>query len=309
MAKVNIQELLDNGVHFGHLTRKWNPNMAPYIYTERNGVHIIDLYKTAAKIEETSEALNKIANSGRKILFVATKKQAKDIVAEKAKAINMPYITERWPGGMLTNFVTIRKAVKKMALIDRMKIDGSFDALSKREKLQINRQREKLEKNLGSISDMTRLPGALFIVDIKKEHIAVAEAQKLNIPIFAMVDTNSDPRQVDYVIPANDDASKSIDKVLSFVTDAVAEGLSDRKADKEKVKETKEVAAPETEEVAPKAEETKEDAPKKKEVKAKAPKAKAVKVKEPKVEAAKVEEAKVEEIKAEDTDTPAEEKK
>ena len=309
MAKVNIQELLDNGVHFGHLTRKWNPNMAPYIYTERNGVHIIDLYKTAAKIEETSEALNKIANSGRKILFVATKKQAKDIVAEKAKAINMPYITERWPGGMLTNFVTIRKAVKKMALIDRMKIDGSFDALSKREKLQINRQREKLEKNLGSISDMTRLPGALFIVDIKKEHIAVAEAQKLNIPIFAMVDTNSDPRQVDYVIPANDDASKSIDKVLSFVTDAVAEGLSDRKADKEKVKETKEVAAPETEEVAPKAEETKEDAPKKKEVKAKAPKAKAVKVKEPKVEEAKVEEAKVEEIKAEDTDTPTEEKK
>ena len=309
MANVNIQELLDNGVHFGHLTRKWNPNMAPYIYTERNGVHIIDLYKTAAKIEETSEALKKIANSGRKILFVATKKQAKDIVAEKAKAISMPYITERWPGGMLTNFVTIRKAVKKMAIIDRMKTDGSFDALSKREKLQINRQREKLEKNLGSISDMTRLPGALFIVDIKKEHIAVAEAQKLNIPIFAMVDTNSDPRQVDYVIPANDDASKSIDKVLSFVTDAVAEGLSDRKADKEKVKETKEVAAPETEEVAPKAEETKEDAPKKKEVKAKAPKAKAVKVKEPKVEEAKVEEAKVEEIKAEDTDTPAEEKK
>ena len=314
MAKVNIQELLDNGVHFGHLTRKWNPNMAPYIYTERNGVHIIDLYKTAAKIEETSEALNKIANSGRKILFVATKKQAKDIVAEKAKAINMPYITERWPGGMLTNFVTIRKAVKKMALIDRMKTDGSFDALSKREKLQINRQREKLEKNLGSISDMTRLPGALFIVDIKKEHIAVAEAQKLNIPIFAMVDTNSDPRQVDYVIPANDDASKSIDKVLSFVTDAVAEGLSDRKADKEKVKETKEVAAPETEEVAPKAEETKEVAPKKKEAKAKAPKAKAVKaketkVKETKVKETKVEETKVEEIKAEDTETPAEEKK
>ena len=314
MAKVNIQELLDNGVHFGHLTRKWNPNMAPYIYTERNGVHIIDLYKTAAKIEETSEALNKIANSGRKILFVATKKQAKDIVAEKAKAINMPYITERWPGGMLTNFVTIRKAVKKMALIDRMKTDGSFDALSKREKLQINRQREKLEKNLGSISDMTRLPGALFIVDIKKEHIAVAEAQKLNIPIFAMADTNSDPRQVDYVIPANDDASKSIDKVLSFVTDAVAEGLSDRKADKEKVKETKEVAAPETEEVAPKAEETKEVAPKKKEAKAKAPKAKAVKaketkVKETKVEETKVEETKVEEIKAEDTETPAEEKK
>jgi len=239
MANINIQELLDSGVHFGHLTRKWNPNMAPYIYTERNGVHIIDLYKTAAKIEETSEALKKIANSGRKILFVATKKQAKDIVSEKAKAVSMPYITERWPGGMLTNFITIRKAVKKMAHIDRMKQDGSFDALSKREKLQINRQREKLEKNLGSISDMTRLPGALFIVDIKKEHIAVAEAQKLNIPIFAMVDTNSDPREVDFVIPANDDASKSVDKVLSFLTDAIAEGLSERKADKDKVKEAK----------------------------------------------------------------------
>ncbi len=236
MANVNIQELLENGVHFGHLTRKWDPNMAPYIYTEKNGVHIIDLYKTAAKIEEASKALEKIANSGRKILFVATKKQAKDIVAEKAGSVNMPYITERWPGGMLTNFVTIRKAVKKMASIDRMKQDGSFDALSKREKLQINRQREKLEKNLGSIADMTRLPGAIFVVDIKKEHIAIAEAQKLNIPIFAMVDTNSDPRPVDFVIPSNDDASKSIDKVLSYVADAIAQGLSDRKADKEKAK-------------------------------------------------------------------------
>jgi small subunit ribosomal protein S2 len=242
MANVNIQELLDNGVHFGHLTRKWNPNMAPYIYTERNGVHIIDLYKTAAKIDEASKALQKIANSGRKILFVATKKQAKDIVAEKASSVNMPYITERWPGGMLTNFVTIRKAVKKMTSIDRMKQDGSFDALSKREKLQINRQREKLEKNLGSIADMTRLPGAIFIVDIKKEHIAIAEAQKLNIPIFAMVDTNSDPRPVDFVIPSNDDASKSIDKVLSYVTEAIAEGLADRKADKEKAKTEAETA-------------------------------------------------------------------
>lgn len=232
----NIQELLDSGVHFGHLTRKWNPNMAPYIYTERNGVHIIDLYKTSAKIDEASAALNKIAASGRKILFVATKKQAKDIVAEKAKGVNMPYITERWPGGMLTNFVTIRKAVKKMSSIDRMKQDGSFDALSKREKLQINRQREKLEKNLGSISDMTRLPGAIFVIDVKKEHIAVAEALNLNIPIFAMVDTNSDPRPIDFVIPANDDASKSIDKVLSYITDAIAEGLSERKSDKEKVK-------------------------------------------------------------------------
>ena len=307
MANVNIQELLNNGVHFGHLTRKWNPNMAPYIYTERNGVHIIDLYKTAAKIEETSEALKKIANSGRKILFVATKKQAKDIVAEKAKAISMPYITERWPGGMLTNFVTIRKAVKKMAIIDRMKTDGSFDALSKREKLQINRQREKLEKNLGSISDMTRLPGALFVVDIKKEHIAVAEAQKLNIPIFAMVDTNSDPRQVDYVIPANDDASKSINVVLSFVTDAIADGLSERKADKEKVKEAPKkeeakveapkakVEAPKAEVEAPEVEEAKVEAPEKKE----APKAKAPKAKAPK-KAKK---------KAEVAETPAEEKK
>ncbi|CAM1359919.1 30S ribosomal protein S2 [Tenacibaculum soleae] len=232
----NIQELLESGVHFGHLTRKWNPNMAPYIYTERNGVHIIDLYKTSAKIDEAALALQKIANSGRKILFVATKKQAKDIVAERAENVNMPYITERWPGGMLTNFVTIRKAVKKMAHIDRMKQDGSFDALSKREKLQINRQRAKLEKNLGSISDMTRLPAALFVIDVKKEHIAIAEAQKLNIPIFAMVDTNSDPRPVDYVIPANDDASKSIDKVLSYITDAINEGLTERKADKEKAK-------------------------------------------------------------------------
>ncbi|ANW96415.1 30S ribosomal protein S2 [Wenyingzhuangia fucanilytica] len=229
----NIQELLEAGVHFGHLTRKWNPSMAPYIYTERNGVHIIDLYKTSAKIDDASAALEKIAASGRKILFVATKKQAKDIVAEKAAAVNMPYITERWPGGMLTNFVTIRKAVKKMSLIDRMKTDGSFDALSKREKLQIERQRAKLEKNLGSISDMTRLPGALFVIDVKKEHIAVAEAKKLNIPVFAMVDTNSDPSDIDFVIPSNDDASKSIDKILTLTTEAIAQGLSERKAGKD----------------------------------------------------------------------------
>jgi len=234
MAKIEIKELLDAGVHFGHLTRKWNPNMAPYIYGERNGIHIIDLYKTAAKIDEAAEALQKIANSGRKILFVATKKQAKEIIAEKSASINMPYITERWPGGMLTNFVTIRKAVKKMSVIDRMKTDGSFDALSKREKLQINRQREKLEKNLGSVADMTRLPGAIFVIDVKKEHIAVAEAKNLNIPIFAMVDTNSDPRGLDYVIPSNDDASKSINKVLGFIVDAIAEGLSDRKTTKDK---------------------------------------------------------------------------
>ena len=207
--------------------------MAPFIYMERNGIHIINLYKTAAKLEEASKALSKIAASGRKILFVATKKQAKDIVAEKAAKANMPYITERWPGGMLTNFVTIRKAVKKMAAIDRMKKDGTFNTLSKKERLQVDRLRAKLEKNLGSISDMTRLPGALFVVDIKREHIAIKEAQKLNIPIFAMVDTNSDPRQVDYVIPANDDASKSINKIMETVSNAVIEGLATRKAEKE----------------------------------------------------------------------------
>jgi small subunit ribosomal protein S2 len=231
--KVEVKELLEAGVHFGHMTRKWDPNMAPYIYMERNGIHIINLYKTAAKIEEASEAMQKIAASGRKILFVATKKQAKDIVAEKAKAANMPYITERWPGGMLTNFVTIRKAVKKMASIDKMKKDGTFMTLSKKERLQVDRLRAKLEKNLGSIADMSRLPAALFVVDIKAEHIAIKEAQKLNIPVFAMVDTNSDPREVDYVIPANDDASKSIEKILSLVTAAVIDGLSNRNADGE----------------------------------------------------------------------------
>ncbi|WP_372474336.1 30S ribosomal protein S2 [Capnocytophaga sp. ARDL2] len=233
--KVEVKELLEAGVHFGHMTRKWNPNMAPYIYMERNGIHIINLYKTAAKIEEANEALKKIAASGRRVLFVATKKQAKDIVAEKAKAANMPYITERWPGGMLTNFVTIRKAVKKMASIDRMKKDGTFNTLSKKERLQVDRLRAKLEKNLGSIADMTRLPAALFVVDIKAEHIAVKEAKKLNIPVFAMVDTNSDPRLVDYVIPANDDASKSIEKVLSLVSNAIIEGNSERKSEKEEV--------------------------------------------------------------------------
>jgi len=236
--KYPIQELIEAGVHFGHLTRKWDPNMAPYIYTERTGIHIIDLYKTAAKLEEATNALHNIASSGRRIMFVATKKQAKDIVAEAAGSVNMPYITERWPGGMLTNFVTIRKAVKKMGQIDRMKQDGSFEALSKREKLQINRQREKLEKNLGSIVDMTRLPGAIFVVDIKREKIAIAEARKLNIPIFAMVDTNSDPRLVDFVIPSNDDASKSISKILSYVTKAIADGLAERKSTKDKTQQT-----------------------------------------------------------------------
>jgi small subunit ribosomal protein S2 len=229
--KIDVKELLEAGVHFGHMTRKWDPNMAPYIYMERNGIHIINLYKTAAKIEEAGEAMKKIAASGRKILFVATKKQAKDIVSEKALACNMPYITERWPGGMLTNFVTIRKAVKKMATIDKMKKDGTFMTLSKKERLQVDRLRAKLEKNLGSIAEMSRLPAALFVVDIKAEHIAIKEAQKLNIPVFAMVDTNSDPREVDYVIPSNDDASKSIDKILSLVTDAVKDGLANRTSD------------------------------------------------------------------------------
>ena len=244
MSKVEVKSLLDAGVHFGHLTRKWNPNMAPYIYMERNGIHVINLYKTAAKLEEAQEALKKIAASGRKILFVATKKQAKDIVADKVSQVNMPYITERWPGGMLTNFVTIRKAVKKMAAIDRMKKDGTFNTLSKKERLQVDRLRAKLEKNLGSISDMTRLPGAIFIVDTMREHIAVKEAQKLNIPIFAMVDTNSDPRPIDFVIPANDDAGKSIEIIMGEVTKAVGEGLAERKSDKQDSNEGAVEAAP-----------------------------------------------------------------
>ncbi|MFS4455918.1 30S ribosomal protein S2 [Maribacter sp. 2304DJ31-5] len=264
MAKVEVKQLLEAGVHFGHLTRKWNPNMAPYIYMERNGIHVINLYKTVAKMDEANEALRKIAASGRKILFVATKKQAKDIVAEKAANVNMPYITERWPGGMLTNFVTIRKAVKKMASIDRMKKDGTFLTLSKKERLQVDRLRAKLEKNLGSIADMTRLPGAIFIVDTMREHIAVKEAQKLNIPIFAMVDTNSDPRDVDFLIPSNDDASKSIDIIMAQVTDAVAEGLAERKAEKQGDKEAKPAAevkkeAPKTEKTTPKEEVKAED--------------------------------------------------
>ena len=235
---IEVKDLLEAGVHFGHLTRKWNPNMAPYIYMERNGIHVINLYKTAAKIEEANEALKKIAASGRKVLFVATKKQAKDIVAEKATSVGMPYITERLPGGMLTNFVTIRKAVKKMSSIDKMKKDGTYDTLSKKEKLHITRLREKLEKNLGSIADMTRLPAALFVVDTLREHIAVKEAQKLNIPIFAMVDTNSDPREVDYVIPANDDASRSIERILTYVVEAIKEGLEDKKVEKAEEKNT-----------------------------------------------------------------------
>jgi len=232
MSRTNFDELLEAGCHFGHLKRKWNPAMAPYIFMERNDIHIIDLHKTVVKIDEAAAALKQIAKSGRKILFVATKKQAKDVVSEKALAVGMPYITERWAGGMLTNFPTIRKAVKKMTTIDKMATDGTFENISKREKLQITRQREKLEKNLGSIADLTRLPSALFIVDVMKEHIAVLEAQRLGIPIFAIVDTNSNPNGLDFVIPANDDATKSVDVILSAMVAAIQEGLEERKVEK-----------------------------------------------------------------------------
>jgi len=232
MSRTNFEELLEAGCHFGHLKRKWNPAMAPYIFMERNDIHIIDLHKTVVKIDEAAAALKQIAKSGRKILFVATKKQAKDVVSEKAGAVGMPYITERWAGGMLTNFPTIRKAVKKMSTIDKMATDGTFENISKREKLQITRQREKLEKNLGSIADLTRLPSALFIVDVMKEHIAVLEAQRLGIPVFAIVDTNSNPNNIDFVIPANDDATKSVDIILTAMVAAIQEGLEERKVEK-----------------------------------------------------------------------------
>jgi small subunit ribosomal protein S2 len=234
MPRTNFNELLDAGVHFGHLKRKWNPAMAPYIFMERNGIHIIDLEKTIIKLDEAASAIKHIAKSGKKVLFVATKKQAKEIVAEKVKNVNMPYVTERWPGGMLTNFPTIRKAVKKMGSIDKMATDGTFTNLSKRERLQVTRQRAKLEKNLGSIVDLTRLPSALFVVDVCKEHIAVREAKRLGIPVFAMVDTNSDPTNIDFPIPANDDASKSISLIIEILCKAIEEGLNERKNEKDK---------------------------------------------------------------------------
>jgi small subunit ribosomal protein S2 len=234
MSRTNFQELLDAGAHFGHLARKWNPKMAPYIFIERNGIHIIDLHKTVVMIDDAAEVLKEMARSGRKVLFVATKKQAKDVVAEKATAVNMPFVTERWPGGMLTNFPTIRKAVKKMNTIDKMKEDGTFDKLAKRERLQVERQRAKLEKNLGSIRDMSRLPSALFVVDVQKEANAVKEAARLNIPVIAMVDTCCDPTPIDFVIPANDDATKSIELVMDVMCKAIEEGLSERKLEKEK---------------------------------------------------------------------------
>jgi len=250
MARTNFDQLLQAGCHFGHLKRKWNPAMAPYIYTERNGIHIIDLHKTAAKIDEAADALKQIAKSGKKILFVATKKQTKEVIAEKATSINMPYVIERWPGGMLTNFPTIRKAVKKMANIDKLMNDGTFGNLSKRELLQITRQRAKLEKNLGSIADLTRLPSALFVVDVLKEQIAVREANRLGIPVFGIVDTNSDPNNIDFVIPANDDAKDSVEVILNACCAAIAEGIEERKV--EKADEKAADAQEDAEEVKPK---------------------------------------------------------
>jgi ribosomal protein S2, bacterial type len=252
MSKVNFDQLLEAGVHFGHLKRKWNPAMAPYIFMERNGIHIIDLHKTAVKIDEAAAAIKQIAKSGKKVLFVATKKQAKQVIADKATTVGMPFVIERWPGGMLTNFQTIRKAVKKMSSIDKMTTEGTFDNLSKREKLQIARQRAKLEKNLGSISDLVRLPSALFVVDVMKEHIAIREANRLGIPVFAMVDTNSNPANIDFVIPANDDAAKSIEIVMTAMCDAIAEGLEERKV--EKIDASAAAEQEEGEEAAPKRE-------------------------------------------------------
>jgi small subunit ribosomal protein S2 len=268
MENTTFEQMLQAGVHFGHLKRKWNPHMAPYIFTEKKGIHIIDLHKTGVKLDEAAAAMKQIAKSGKKILFVATKKQAKEIVAERVKAVGMPYVTERWSGGMLTNFATIRKAVRKMSQIDKMEQDGTLNTMSKRERLQVSRQRAKLEKNLGSISDLNRIPSAIFIVDVVKENIALAEARKLGIPVFAMVDTNSDPRPVDFPIPANDDASRSIALVLDVLVQAVAEGLQDRKADKDQAdaqaaakKATAEAAKAEKEEAPVEAPAPAEEAP------------------------------------------------
>ncbi|MDG1429531.1 MAG: 30S ribosomal protein S2 [Crocinitomicaceae bacterium] len=306
MSKANFETLLEAGVHFGHLKRKWNPAMAPYIFEEKKGIHIIDLNKTIAHLDQASAALKQIAQSGKKILFVATKKQAKDLLAERVKEINMPYVTERWTGGMLTNFQTTRKSIRKMTAIDKMQTDGTWETLNKRERLFKTRQREKLDKNFGSIADMTRQPAAIFIVDILKEHIALKEARRLSIPVFAMVDTNSNPSMVDFPIPANDDASKSIQVILDAVCGAVKEGLSERKASKEAAKKD----APKKEEV--KSEEVKAEAPAKEEAKAEAPKKEAKKKAEPKakkVEAETKEEAPAaEEVEVEATDDAKEAK-
>ena len=266
MPRTNFQELLDAGAHFGHLARKWNPKMAPYIFDQKNGIHIIDLHKSIVKIDEAAEVLKQYARSGRKVLFVATKKQAKEIVAEKAASVNMPFVTERWPGGMLTNFPTIRKAVKKMNTIDKMIEDGTFDTLAKRERLQITRQRAKLEKNLGSIKDLSRLPSALFVIDVQKEMNAVKEANRLNIPVIAMVDTCCDPTPIDYVIPANDDATKSIEYITNALCEAIQEGLNERKLEKEKEAPAEAAEKPAAKKLRPrkaaKADEAAEEAPK-----------------------------------------------
>ena len=259
MGKVTFEEMLNAGVHFGHLRRKWNPNMSPYIFDEKKGIHIIDLNKTLVKLDEAANAMKQIAKSGRKILFVATKKQAKEIISSKVEEINMPSITERWPGGMLTNFKTTRKTVKKMSSIDKMMNDGTADTMSKRERLQLTRQREKIGKVFGSISDMNRLPAAIFIVDVKKEHIALAEARNLNIPVFAMVDTNSNPNDIDFVIPSNDDATKSIDLIISNLCDAIKEGLGERKQNKDKVAQEKAAKEAKAAESAESAEKTTEE--------------------------------------------------
>lgn len=315
MPKVNFEQLLDAGVHFGHLKRKWNPSMAPYIFMERNGIHIIDLHKTVLKIEEAAGALKNIAKSGRKILFVATKKQAKDIVSEEVKNINMPYVTERWPGGMLTNFPTIRRAVKKMSSIDKMHVDGTFTTLSKRERLQVTRKREKLEKNLGSISDLSRLPAAIFVVDVMKENIAVKEAIRLGIPVFAMVDTNSDPKPIDFIIPANDDASKSIQVIVHAMCEAIKEGIAERGAEKESNASAKgdgDFSKGGEERKSGRRTRAKRETPKveAKLVKTEAPKTEATPVVETpvKTEAPKAEATPVVEAKPVKTDTPKEEK-
>ncbi|MBN2165037.1 MAG: 30S ribosomal protein S2 [Marinilabiliaceae bacterium] len=311
MSRTSFDQLLDAGVHFGHLKRKWNPAMAPYIFMERNGIHILDLHKTVVKIDEAANALKQIAKSGRKILFVATKKQAKDIIANKVGGVNMPYVTERWPGGMLTNFPTIRKAVKKMGSIDKLMVDpSSWSNLSKRERLQITRQRAKLEKTLGSIADLTRLPAAMFVVDVMKEHIAVREAKRLGIPVFGMVDTNSDPSHIDFIIPANDDATKSIEIVIGTMADAIQEGLSERKADKDaedkgsskgKKGESKKVTSKKTEEF-----DEEEDAEKVVKTKSSAKKTSAAVIEE-EVEEEEVEEEDADEIDGEEDDDNVEE--
>ena len=308
MSRVSFEQLLEAGAQYGHLKRKWNPHMAPYIFAEKKGIHILDLHKTVIKVDEAAAALKQIAKSGKKIMFVATKKQAKESVAQRVKAVGMPYVTERWSGGMLTNFATIRKAVRKMSTIDKMEKDGTLATMSKRERLQVSRQRAKLEKNLGSISDLTRLPAAVFIVDVMKEHIALAEAKKLGIPVFAIVDTNSDPRDVDFVIPANDDATKSIVTVIDAVVGAVAEGLNERQSDKAATKEKEE--APEAdvkEDEAPEADVKAEEAP---EADVKAEEAPEVEVKEEEAPEAEVkeEEAPEAEVKEEEVPTPDDKK-